>query len=111
MAILCYSCNEDVESLFSRCRECNYAICRDCVLKLYSVSSYNIKRYDNTCVACYTYFDESILYYLAENPNDKPLFINVELEYSPWNNILNEYIKNLISPEELLSNAGLMTNQ
>ena len=109
MAISCNVCNEE-KKLFTRCQHCNLRICLDCILWLYQTkneSPVQLFPSAGTCPTCFQYFDEGILRYLKDNPDEKGLFVNVSLQYSPWDTILKEYMRGNISPVEMMTQAGL----
>ena len=95
MAIQCNSCKEE-KKLFTRCRHCNYRICMDCLFILY-----NGKVRANHCPICWQYFDEAILLYIREHPDEAPLFINITLKYTPWDNVLKDILRGELKGKRL----------
>ena len=108
MAIQCNSCCEE-KKLFTRCLYCSYRICMDCLINLYIKRGNPIERGNptqifpalNTCPTCWQYFDEGILLYIREHPDEAPIFVNVSLQYTPWNDVLKDILRGELKGQRL----------
>ena len=108
MAISCNVCNEEKE-LFTRCQHCNLRICLDCILNLYQAKAdppVQLFPSAGTCPTCWQHFDEAILLYIREHPDEAPIFVSVSLQYSPWNEVLKDILRGEIRGQRLFDTVN-----
>jgi hypothetical protein len=94
MAIMCNVCKEETER-FARCGHCNLRICLECSIRLYKEETGITQIFPKagTCPQCYQYIEEEILRYIRDNHDEIPLFVNISLQYSPWNDVLKDILR------------------
>lgn len=99
----CHICNKGTPTLFI-CKNCGYTLCINCLPYLFNKTAlYNL----NICYDCYKNFEINILTYLYLHPEDRALFINIKLKYSPWDEILKDFIKGQINQYDLLNKTNI----
>ena len=108
MTVLCNICEEDT-SVFAQCLDCKLRVCFSCLRDIYFKSNGQLFGYTpKVCVSCWRYFDEYILKYVAKYPDEKALFVGIHLQYSPWDEILKNFIKGILNPTEVLEMTDLL---
>ena len=93
---------------------CGTYLCLSCLLETYNQASKHqgpmqLFGYSNVsvCPQCHTYFEEGMIYYLYQHPEDKGLFVSIRLQYCLWGDLIKQFITNDISKEDLLTKTGL----
>lgn len=108
MSLLCNACNEDKE-IVSRCEHCHFRICLDCLFKLYHNQTKPVQVFTSTkihvCPTCWQYFEVELLKYLYHHPDDKALYININLQSIYFDRLLKSFLKNQLSKEDLKTKA------
>ena len=99
MALQCNHCKEE-KPKFAICLDCRYRICMDCAIELYQTRTSKAP-FPGTCGRCNQSFDQEILRYLRDNPEDAPIFVNISLRYSPWDTILKEILRGDLKGQRL----------
>jgi hypothetical protein len=107
MSLLCNACNED-KDIVSRCYECRFRICLDCLFKLYHNQSIPVQIFPSNihiCPICWQYFEVDLLKYIYNNPEDKALYINIHMQSVYFDRLLKSFLKNQLSKEDLKTKA------